>query len=273
MTHHRQLGCGCGCGGSGGCVTTLSGLGAFPEPAGEINGIATLAHDVQQLTSQLAERWRVSNIVFDRSVYTSLLSRARRRQLTRMTQAESRQLVTGVVGDVGGAIIEAKRLAGLEVTTERQRASNHAAQAALIGPARLMWDSMGEMFRYATVERGAASGLGNPIVVIVAGAFVYMVIAGIAIVALTYLVDSQLRLSEARSEAERLCRRSGGCTPDQYARIRRELAIGPFDGAIQAAGEGVGTAATVVIVAGSAVLAAAAAWGGWTIWRARRVAR
>lgn len=273
MTYRsRALGCGCGCAGRGGCgglgtETTASTL----SPAGEINGIATLAQDVRRLTTELSERWG-GPVQFNRSMYQRLLAKARRNQLRRLTNEESRQFVTGVVGDVGGAIVTARALALHGVASERERAANHATQASLIGPARLVWDAMGDMFRYATPELVAASGLGiEPItMIIIAGAVVYLLVAVACLTALTYLVDSQMRLAEARREAESACRRSGGCTPEQYARIRRELAVGPFDGAIQAAGEGIGTATTVVVVAGSAVIAGLALWGGWKIWKAQK---
>jgi hypothetical protein len=242
------------------------------SPAGEINGIATLAHDVRELTGLLAARWGTATIAFDRAVYLALLAKARRGQLRRLTSNDSRQLVTGVVGDVGNAIIVARQLAQIGVFDEAGRATYHARQAAVIGPARLMWDAMGELFRNVTRETGAASGLGNPVAIaaVITGGVAWAIFAVAAVTALTYLVDSQLRLAQARREVESFCRRSGGCTAEQYSRLRRELAVGPFDGAIRAAGEGIGEAVTITLIAGGAVIAGIAVWGGWKIWQARK---
>jgi hypothetical protein len=78
-----------------------------------------------------------------------------------------------------------------------------------------------------------------------------------AIAAGTYLADAFFRAQHASREAERICNRRGGCTPEQEAAIRRTLQLGPFDRAFEefgrAAGGGLGTAFAVVGIGGATV--------------------
>lgn len=245
--------------------------------AGEINGISTLAYDVQQLVARLSTEWPGER--FDASMYRSIKDRARRGELTRMSGREVRQFVYGTAGEVINAIVKAKQLAQIRVSSERARAQNHEVQARVIGPARLMWDAAAEALRDARIERVATSGLGNPLAVaaVIAGAaLIQAVFIGSAALAITYWVDSSNRLEFASREAERICREAQPpCSPEQAAQLRRTLSGGgPFQAAAEKIGEGLSEAvvtATVIGVAGAGAIVLGLI--GYGIWQSQQRSR
>jgi len=261
--------------------------------AGPIGAVALLRGDLERVAAE-ATRFLQPGFRFQKSEFIRLMNAFRRRDgesqpetSARVAQSvrelsgdEVQQLIAGTVGAIGEAIVRATAIAELPADGPEARAANHQKQASVTGPARLMWDSLNEMLRTMRPRSSAAAGLGTPVHV---GIVVALVIAGAivvvaAIAAGTYLADGYFRLQHATAEAEQVCRRNGGCTPEQYARIRSELRVGPFDAALaefgRAAGEGIGTTVMAIGI-GAAVLGAGALFwfGGGKDWMMRKLAK
>jgi len=259
--------------------------------AGPIGAVALLRTDLERVAVE-ATRFLQPGFRFQKSEFIRLMNAFRRRDGESQSETNARvaqsvrelsgdevqQLIAGTVGAIGKAVVRATVIAELPADGPEARAANHQKQASVTGPARLMWDSLNEMVRTMQPRTTAASGLGlAPVVVaalVVAGAIV--VVAAIA--AGTYLADGYFRLQHATAEAERVCRQNGGCTPEQYARVRSELRVGPFDAALaefgRAAGEGIGTTVMAIGI-GAAVLGAGALFwfGGGKDWMMKKLAQ
>lgn len=247
-----------------------SALGQVASAAGPINGVATLKYDVQRSAAAVVEVYG-SQLSLDKSDYVSLLRQAKNdpSALTnrQMAPERTRNFILGVMGDVASAAARAEQLSLLRVTTAQQRAENHAAQAELVGAARIMLDAANTALRNATPVRNGASGLGAaPLVVgvIVAIAVVYIILGATVVAAIALCYDARERMTHARAAAERACSQQGGCTPEQYAEIVRQMQLGPLDAlarggesALSSVGEGIGT---TVILVGAAAVGVGALW-------------
>lgn len=253
----KALGCAC---------TPMMGLGSsampFPAAAGEIGGIASLTDDLKTLVNSISSR--IQDPSFNSTLYDVTRAKIRSGTLADkpMTANEARNFIIGSLRQVADAIVRAKLLSALPVRSAAERTSNHAAQAALIGPAQLMWDSLSTVVKgMHTSPANAASGLGvfgiDDLIVIgllVAGAAVIVTIVGVAaIAALTYWVDSSDRMQFAATQARTICSRATPpCTAEQYAAIMRSLALGPLDTGLREVGKGIGEGAgnTILYVTG-----------------------
>lgn len=255
----------------------LGYLGQVSESseAGEINGIGLLLIDLRDVAARGRE-FMSPDFRFSRSQYESMLNEFRPREgededetvervskrYSQMTGEEVQTLIAGTVGAIGESVVRATALSRLRVTNAAERARNHALQASIIDPARLMWDQLSQMIRNMEARRSATSGLGIiPIAMLVAVAVVGAVLGVAAIVAGTYLADAFHRSRTAAREAEKICEENGGCSPEQYAAIRHQLQLGPFDEAFKefgrSAGSGLGVTIAVVGIGGAAVVGGA----------------
>lgn len=242
-------------------VGYLGSNGASGRAAGPVNGISTLRIDVQRSARNVVSVYG-SNVSYDRSLYESVLRRAREsdREISQLSGDEAKALVVGVVANVAAGLAQAEQLALQPVSTETERSRNHAAQAELIGAARIMLDAANTALGSARADRGT-SGLGNPLVVagvIAAAAIVY----GVVGVAIVMVADAQLRLYQAREEANRIC--GDGCSPQQRAQLIRQMSLGPLDtiaaGAAEATETGALATGTIAVIAGAGVLAIGGMW-------------
>jgi len=247
------------------------------SPAGEISGVALLATDLQRLAAEL--RSRMGTIAPNRAQYLAVKAKlAVLREGDRLSGPEIAQFVGGTVGACADAIATARQIARQTVNTVQEQADNHARQASLIDPARLMWQTAGD-FLVNMQPAGAAFGLGiAPVVVaalIVAGGIVLA--AGIA--AATYYVDAGRRLEQAQVQARALCREfSPPCSPQQAAAIIAQLSISPLDRFAEAAGTQVAKDFTGLAigagVAGGVLLLGVGWWYlGGRSWLYRKVTR
>lgn len=257
--------------------------------AGPIGAIALLRTDLERVAAD-ATRFLQPDFRFSKSEFERLMRLFRRREgedqattnervsqsVRELSGDEVQQLIAGTVGTIGAALIRAEAVSELTVTTAEQRAANHALQASLTGPARLMWDSLSEMLRTMQPRRSSTAGLGAlPVAVVVALVVAGAVVVVAAIAAGTYLADGFYRLHHATAEAQRVCSAQGGCTPEQYARIRGQLRVGPFDAALSefagAVGEGLGDTIMYIGI-GAAVLGLGALFwfGGGKDWVMRK---
>jgi len=278
-------------------VGYLGQAAATGSQAGEINGIGLLLIDLRA-TAARGHEFMQPGFKFKRSRFESIMSDFRPREgedqdettarvsqrYREMSGDDIQTLIAGTVGVIAEAVVRATAVSQLTVTSEGERATNHALQASIIDPARLMWDMLSQMLRNMEARRAqGTSGLGEPISVsvVIAIAVVGAILGLAAIAAGTYLADSFFRVQYASREAERICNRRGGCTAEQEAAIRRQLQLGPFDDAFKEfareAGEGLGTAITAVSIGGAVVLGGAVwyyALGGreWIQRVARRAA-
>lgn len=247
-----------------------SALGQLSSVAGPINGVATLKYDVQRSAAAVVEAYG-SQFAFDKSDYVALLRQAKSNPSaltnSRLAPTRTRNFILGVVGDVASAVARAEQLSLLPVATAAQRADNHAAQAELVGAGRIMLDAANTALRNATPVHNGTAGLGAaPLVVgiIIAVAVVYIVLGVTVVAAIALCYDARERMVHAREAAERACAQQGGCTPEQYTEIVRQMQLGPLDtlarggeSALSQVGEGIGT--TVVIV-GAAAVGVGALW-------------
>lgn len=258
----------------------MAGATFARQAAGEINGISLLAADLRALSVR-ASAFLPAGFQLSSSKYDAIVETFRRRagetdaqaadrvsaRYSRMTGDEVLTLVAGTIGVVGDAVVRAKAIARLTVTSEDSRADSHRLQASIIEPARLMWQMLEEMLSNMESRQLAASGLGViPVPVIVALIAAGAVLLTAAIVAGVYYADARFRVAEANRAARSICDRRGGCTAAEEARIRHELQLGPFDQMMDQVGanvgRGIGTAALILGV-GGATLAAGAAWYYW----------
>lgn len=246
--------------------------------AGEINGVQLLLVDVNQMAIR-AREFMPEGFRFSKSSYETMMREFTRREgededeaieriqkrYSSMSGEDVQTLIAGTVGAVADAVVRATAISKLRVADAQERARNHAVQASIIDPARLMWAQLSQMLRNMEARRTqATSGLGVlPVVVMVALVIGGTILTVAVIAAGTYLADGWHRLSQATREAQRLCEDNGGCSPEQYAAIRSQLAKGPLDAAMEAFGEGAGAGAGVAIAVagiGGAALLAGALW-------------
>jgi hypothetical protein len=241
--------------------------------AGEINGIALLLADLRTLAAR-GHEFMQPGFRFSRSHFESMMTEYRPRSGETGDEAAERigrriisgediqTMIAGTVGAIAAALVRATGISRLQTATAEERATNHALQASIVDPARFMWDMLSETLRNMEARRDVAtSGLGIapiPIGIVVAVAVVGAIMGVTALASATYLADAFFRVQFASREAERICNRRGGCTATEEANIRRQLQLGPFDGAFQEfgrqAGEGLGTAIAVVGIGGAVVL-------------------
>lgn len=243
--------------------------------AGPINGVQLLLADLRDVAARGRE-FMQPGFSFSLRRYESMMSTFKpregededetvervRQRFSTMTSEEVQTLIAGTVGSIGEAVVRATAISQVKVSTDEQRAKNHAMQATIIDPARLMWDMLSQMLRNMEAQQSrATSGLGIAPVIAIALIAAGAVLGVAAIAAGTYLADAYYRTQYASQSAQSICRRAGGCTPEQETNIRRQLQLGPFDGAFQefgrAAGSGLSTTIAVVgIGAGALVLGA-----------------
>lgn len=254
------------------------GQASTTSQAGEINGVGLLLLDLCDAAAR-GHEFMQPGFKFKRLRYESMMNDFRPREgedaeettarvaqrYRQMSGEDIQTLIAGTIGVIAEAVTRARAVAQLPVASDSERASNHALQASVIDPARRMWDMLSQMLRNMEARRpSGTSGLGAlPVAAIVAIAVVGAILGVAAIAAGTYLADSFFRVQVASREAERICNRRGGCTAEQEAAIRRQLQLGPFDDAFKEfareAGEGLGTALTVVGI-GGAVVVTGAVW-------------
>jgi hypothetical protein len=243
----------------------LGYLGDTGSAAGPVNGIATLRVDVQRSAQNVAEVYG-SDVSYDRGAYERIMRRFRGSSppsTAEMSGAEMKAFILGVMADVIGALARAEQLSLRTVRTEAERSENMRAQAELIGAARIMLDSANQAVGSARRSSSGASGLGNPLVVagIIAAAAVIWIVVGSFIV---LAAEAQLRLVQARSAAERICRQEGGCTPEQRAALVHRLSLGPLDRIAEGIGEGAESGGlaigTIAVIGGAGVLAIGGMW-------------
>lgn len=254
----------------------MAGLGQTTTPgvAGPVNGISDLETDLKTLVQRAVATFG-SQVSFSKSSFDALRQKItdKGQSLDQLTRAELQTFVAGTIAQVAGAVVRAKQLAALTVQTSTAREQNQAAQAALIGPARMMYDTASEVLRNLTpVTPAGTSGLGIAPLIIIAIAVVAVALGAAAIVAISYWVDSSKRLEYASQQADAICRSATPpCTATQRAQIQHELALGPYDQAAQvftgAIGAGISNTITYI---GLAAGGAAALGIGYLWWKHRR---
>jgi len=251
------------------------------EPAGEISGIATLSHDLRQLGAELSAQF--GPITPSRVQYESVLRRLPSLQPgDRLTGAEMGQFIGGTIGRLADAIVLAQSLSLANVEGPQQRSENQARQAAIIDPARLLWQTANDMLANMLPqgEQAGAAGLGFAPVVWAAMILGGAILVSTIVVSVTYYIDTGRRLDFAVREARAICVRSRPpCTPQQEADLIARLSLGPLDRFAAAFGKEVGkdlVPAVIAVAVGGAVLGGGLIWWyglGGQSWAVRKFTR
>jgi hypothetical protein len=258
------------------------------QPAGAVNGIATLRVDLRALADAAVQAYGPS-ANYDRADYERFLAEAKRQQLGRVPSTRIRNFVLGVISDVASAITRAAVLSEVNIRSEAERAENHRVQAELVGAARLMLDAATSSLRSIEPQRAATSGLGAapavPVALIALVAAAYAIVGVTAIVMIGLVYDAWQRMRHARTAAATICAAAQPpCTPEQYARMVQQLALGPLDrlaeggaAAAQDIGKSIGIAVAigggVVALLGAAYFLFGTAAGHRTVEGARKATR